>query len=75
MVPQPWVQFIYFNCGKAHFKDAKIRCAPYVACEMQKSIDDIYYGNTPRTLSYLQPAHWSYHPHLKDPTPNPDAAA
>ena len=24
-MPQPWVQFIYFNCGKPQFKDAKVR--------------------------------------------------
>ena len=74
-VPQPWVQFIYFNCGKPQFKDAKVRKALYMACEMQKSIDDIYFGNTVRTLSYLQPTHWAYNPNLKDPTPNPEAAA
>ena len=74
-VPQPWVQFIYFNCGKPQFKDARVRKALTMACEMQKSIDDVYYGTTPRTLSYLQPTHWAYNNKLKDYTNDPTGAA
>ena len=73
--PQPFVQFIYFNCGKPQFKDPKVRKALYIACEMQKSIDDIYFGTQVRTLSYLQPSHWAYNGNLKDPTANPVLAA
>ncbi len=74
-VPQPWVQFIYFNCGKPQFKDARVRKALTMACEMQKSIDDVYYGTTPRTLSYLQPTHWAYNNKLKDYSNDPTGAA
>jgi peptide/nickel transport system substrate-binding protein len=73
--PQPFVQFIYFNCGKPQFKDPKVRKALYMACEMQKSIDDVYFGTQVRTLSYLQPTHWAYNKDLKDTTPNPEMAA
>ena len=69
--PQPFVQFIYFNCGKPQFKDPKVRRALYLACEMQKSIDDVYFGTQVRTLSYLQPTHWAYNSKLKDQTANP----
>ena len=31
-LPLPWVQFIYFNCGKPQFKDPKVRKALYIAC-------------------------------------------
>ena len=72
---QPWVQFIYFNCGKPQFSDPKVRKALYIACEMQKSIDDIYFGAYPRTLSYLAPTHWAYNHSLKEETPNPELAA
>ncbi|MCC6469496.1 MAG: peptide ABC transporter substrate-binding protein [Alphaproteobacteria bacterium] len=74
-VPQPWVQFIYFNCGKPQFKDPKVRRALYIATEMQKSLDDIYFGAWKRTMSYLHTSHWAYNPNLKDPTPNPELAA
>ncbi|MCW3475525.1 peptide ABC transporter substrate-binding protein [Limobrevibacterium gyesilva] len=72
--PQPWVQFVYFNCGKPQFKDPKVRKALYMALEMQKSIDDVYFGTYKRTLSYLHTSHWAYNSSLKDPTPNPEAA-
>ncbi len=73
--PQPYVQFIYFNCEKPQFSDPKVRRALYIALEMQKSIDDINFGNTPRTLSYLHPTHWAYNAALKDETANPQLAA
>lgn len=71
----PNVQFIYFNCGKPIFMDARVRRALYMACEMQKSIDDVYFGSFERTLSYLSPQHWAYNHALKDETPNPERAA
>lgn len=73
--PQPYVQFIYFNTEKPQFVDPKVRKALYIACEMQKSIDDINFGSTPRTLSYLHPSHWAYNTALKDETANPQLAA
>ena len=73
--PQPYVQFIYFNTEKPQFVDPKVRKALYIACEMQKSIDDINFGSTPRTLSYLHPSHWAYNGALKDETANPQLAA
>ena len=71
----PNVQFIYFNCGKPMFSDVRVRKALYMACEMQKSIDDVYFGTYARTLSYLSPAHWAYNDKLKDETPNPERAS
>jgi peptide/nickel transport system substrate-binding protein len=73
--PQPYVQFIYFNTEKPQFKDPKVRKALYIACEMQKSIDDINFGSTPRTLSYLHTEHWAYNKDLKEETANPTLAA
>ena len=73
--PQPYVQFIYFNTGKPQFADPKVRKALYIACEMQKSIDDINFGSTPRTLSYLHTSHWAYNGDLKEETANPALAA
>lgn len=74
-LPLPWVQFIYFNCGKPQFSDPKVRKALYMACEMQKSLDDIYLGRWKRTLSYLHTSHWAYNQDLKEETPNPALAA
>lgn len=74
-LPQPWVQFIYFNCGKPQFADAKVRKALYIALEMDKSLKDIYFGTYPRTLSYLHPTHWAYNHALKEETANPTLAA
>lgn len=74
LTPQPWVQFIYFNTGKPQFADPKVRKALYIACEMQKSIDDIHYGTSPRTLSYLHTSHWAYNHDLKEETANPQLA-
>lgn len=71
----PNVQFIYFNCGKPIFADVRVRRALYMACEMQKSIDDVYFGTYERTLSYLSPQHWAYNHALKDETPNPERAS
>lgn len=72
---QPWVQFVYFNCGKPQFKDPKVRKALYIALEMQKAIDDVFFGAYKRTLSYLHTTHWAYNHDLKDPGPNPQLAA
>ncbi|WP_312796919.1 peptide ABC transporter substrate-binding protein [Tianweitania sp.] len=74
LAPQPYVQFIYFNTEKPQFTDPKVRKALYIACEMQKSIDDINFGTTPRTLSYLHTSHWAYNNALKEETANPQLA-
>ena len=73
--PTPFVQFIYFNCGKPQFADPKVRKALYIALEMQKSLDDVYFKTWARTLSYLHPTHWAYNHALKEETPNPELAA
>ncbi len=72
--PTPNVQFIYFNCGKPQFADPRVRKALTMATQMQKSIDDIYFGTWPRTLSYLQPTHWAYNRDLRDYTNDPAGA-
>lgn len=73
--PTPNVQFIYFNCGNPRFSDPRVRKALTMAAEMQKSLDDIYLGTWPRTLSYLQPTHWAYNTTLRDYTADPTGAA
>lgn len=73
--PAPWVEFIYFNCGKPQFKEKVVRQALYFAADKEKWIKDIYYGLPPRTLSYLHPTHWAYNGNLKDPGYNPKKAA
>lgn len=72
--PTPNVQFIYYNCGKPQFADPRVRRALTMALEMQKSINDIYYGTWPRSLSYLQPTHWAYNKSLTDYTADPAGA-
>jgi peptide/nickel transport system substrate-binding protein len=73
--PTPNVQFVYYNCGKPQFRDPRVRKALTMALEMQKSLDDIYHGTWPRTLSYLHPTHWAYNSRLQDYTANPEGAA
>ena len=73
--PAPWVEFIYFNCGKPQFQEKVVRQALYYAVDKEKWIKDIYYGLPPRTLSYLHPNHWAYSQNLKDPGYNPEKAA
>lgn len=73
--PQPWVEFIYFNCGKPQFKEKIVRQALYLACDKEKWINDVQYGLPPRTLSYLHPSHWAYNKNLKDPGYNLKKAA
>jgi peptide/nickel transport system substrate-binding protein len=73
--PAPWVEFIYFNCGKPQFKEKVVRQALYYAVDKEKWIKDIYYGLPPRTLSYLHPNHWAYSHNLKDPGYNLEKAA
>lgn len=72
--PTPNVQFIYYNCGKPQFADARVRKALTMATQMQKSIDDIYFGTYPRTLSYLRTTHWAYNHDLRDYTNDPAGA-
>ncbi len=72
--PAPWVEFIYFNCGKPQFKKKVVRQALYFAADKENWIKDIYYGLPPRTLSYLHPNHWAYNSNLKDPGYNPKKA-
>jgi peptide/nickel transport system substrate-binding protein len=73
--PAPWVEFVYFNCGKPQFKEKEVRQALYFAIDKEKWIKDIYYGLPPRTLSYLHPTHWAYNSELKDPGYDPGRAA
>ncbi len=73
--PAPWVEFIYFNCGKPQFQDKVVRQALYYAIDKEKWIKDIYYGLPPRTLSYLHPNHWAYNLDLVDPGYDPQKAA
>jgi peptide/nickel transport system substrate-binding protein len=73
--PTPFVQFIYFNCGKPQFADPKVRKALYLVLEMQKSLGDVYFKTWARTLSYLHPTHWAYNHALREETPNPELAA
>ena len=73
--PAPWVEFVYFNCGKPQFKEKVVRQALYYAIDKEKWIKDIYYGLPPRTLSYLHPTHWAYNSSLKDPGYDPQRAA
>jgi peptide/nickel transport system substrate-binding protein len=73
--PAPWVEFIYFNCGKPQFQEKVVRQALYYAVDKEKWIKDIYYGLPPRTLSYLHPTHWAYNSNLKDPGYDPGRAA
>ncbi len=74
-LPLPWVQFIYFNCGLPQFSDPKVRKALYTATEMQKSLDDMYFGRWKRTFSYLHQSHWAYNSDLKEETPDLERAA
>ncbi len=71
----PFVEFIYFNCGKPQFTDPRVRKALYMAVDKEKWIKDVYYGIPPRTLSYLHTDHWAYNSKLKDPGYNPGEAA
>ena len=71
----PFVEFIYFNCGKPQFKDKVVRRAIYMAIDKKGWIDAVYYGVPLPTLSYLPPNHWAYNKNLKDPGYNPAQAA
>ena len=73
--PAPWVEFIYFNCGKPQFREKVVRQALYYTADKEKWIKDIYYGLPPRTLSYLHPTHWAYNQRLEDPGYDPRRAA
>ncbi|MDA8251152.1 MAG: peptide ABC transporter substrate-binding protein [Rhodospirillales bacterium] len=73
--PSPFVEFIYFNCGKPQFKDKAVRKAIYMAIDKKGWIDAVYYGVPQPTLSYLPPNHWAYNKTLKDPGYNPAQAA
>jgi peptide/nickel transport system substrate-binding protein len=73
--PSPFVEFIYFNCGKPQFKDKAVRKAIYMAIDKKGWIDAVYYGVPQPTLSYLPPDHWAYNSHLRDPGYNPAQAA
>ena len=75
VTPLPWVEFIYFNCGKPQFKEKIVRKALYLAVDKDRWINDIYYGIPPKTLSYLHPSHWAYNHNLKDPGFNLKKAA
>ena len=66
ITPTPWVEFVYFNCGKPQFKEKIVRQALYLAIDKEKWRKDIYYGVPPGTLSYLHPTHWAYNHKLKD---------
>ncbi len=73
--PSPFVEFIYFNCGKPQFQDKAVRKAIYMAIDKKGWIDAVYYGVPQPTLSYLPPNHWAYNKNLKDPGYNPAQAA
>ena len=73
--PTPFVEFIYFNCGKPQFADKRVRQALYMAVDRKSWIDAVYYGVPAPTLSYLPPGHWAYNKALKDPGYDPRKAA
>lgn len=71
----PFVEFIYFNCGKPQFQDKRVRKAIYMAIDKKGWIDAVYYGVPIPTLSYLPPNHWAYNSKLVDPGFDPAKAA
>ena len=73
--PNPFVEFIYFNCGKPQFQDKRVRKAIYMAVDRKGWIDAVYYGVPVPTLSYLPPNHWAYNKALVDPGYDPQKAA
>ena len=72
---QPFVEFIYFNCGKPQFADKRVRQALYMAVDKKGWSEAVFYGLPAPTLSYLPPSHWAYNSSLKDPGYNPQKAA
>ncbi len=75
VTPTPFVEFVYFNCGKPMFADKRVRQALYLAMDRKSWIDVIYYGLPIPTLSWLSPTHWAYNHDLKDPGYDPARAA
>lgn len=71
----PFVEFIYFNCGKPQFQDKRVRKALYMAIDKKGWIDAVYYGVPIPSLSYLPPNHWAYNSKLVDPGFDPAKAA
>ncbi|WP_119271149.1 peptide ABC transporter substrate-binding protein [Taklimakanibacter deserti] len=71
----PFVEFIYFNCGKPQFQDKRVRKALYMAIDKKGWIDAVYYGVPIPSLSYLPPNHWAYNNKLVDPGFDPVKAA
>ncbi len=67
MTAQPFVEFIYFNCGKPQFSDKRVRQALMMAVDKKTWAEAVYYGLPAPTLSYLPPSHWAYNKALKDP--------
>jgi peptide/nickel transport system substrate-binding protein len=70
----PFVEFIYFNCGKPQFSDKRVRKALYMAIDKKAWIDQVYYGVPIPTLSFLPPNHWAYNKNLVDPGFDPKKA-
>lgn len=75
LTAQPFVEFIYFNCGKPQFSDKRVRQALYMAVDKKSWADAVYYGLPSPTLSWLPPNHWAYNGNLKDPGFDPKKAA
>ena len=74
MTAQPFVEFIYFNCGKPQFADKRVRQALYMAVDKKGWAEAVYYGLPAPSLSYLPPSHWAYNSDLKDPGFDPKRA-
>jgi peptide/nickel transport system substrate-binding protein len=70
----PFVEFIYFNCGKPQFSDKRVRKALYMAIDRKGWIEAVNYGVPLPTLSYLPPNHWAYNKKLVDPGYDPAKA-
>lgn len=75
LTASPFVEFIYFNCGKPQFSDKRVRQALYMAVDKKGWSEAVYYGLPMPTLSYLSPTHWAYNKNLKDPGFSPQKAA
>ena len=75
LTAQPFVEFIYFNCGKPQFADKRVRQALYMAVDKKGWSEAVYYGLPAPTLSYLPPSHWAYNTKLVDPGFDPKKAA
>ncbi len=72
--PTNFVEYIWFNLGQPQLQDLAVREALYLTMDKKNYIQQIYYGVTQPSESFLAPSSWAFNPNLPKHEYSPEKA-